>query len=202
MSEPLYPLLAVSRHRMGIDGEGVTTLIAGAGCTLSCAYCINKRLLSEKKPAFVTARELYDRVKVDDLYFRATNGGVTFGGGESLLHAAFISEFRALCPWTVNAETSLNVPSENVPLAAKCVDRFIVDCKTLDPDAYLRYTGACEAVFEDNLRLLLSLVGSGRITVRVPVIPDYADADSQRKSAEKLRKMGVTRLDLFNYVIK
>lgn len=202
MSEAVYPLLGLSRHRMGIDGEGVTTLIAGAGCTLSCAYCINKRLLAEKKPKPVTARELYERVKVDDLYFRATNGGVTFGGGESLLHAEFISEFRKLCPWTINVETSLNVPSGNVRLAAESAHRFIVDCKSLDPMVYSRYTGGDESVFEDNLRLLLSLVGSDRITVRVPVIPDYADAESQKKSAEKLREMGVTRLDLFNYVIK
>ena len=202
MSEAVYPLLGVSRHRMGIDGEGVTTLIAGAGCTLKCAYCINKRLLAEKKPKPVTARELFDLVKVDDLYFRATNGGVTFGGGESLLHAGFISEFRALCTWTINVETSLNVPAEKVSLSAGCVDRFIVDCKSLDPAVYSRYTGGEEAVFEDNLRLLIALVGSERIIVRVPVIPDHADAESQRKSAEKLREMGVTHLDLFSYVIK
>ncbi|MBQ1520794.1 MAG: 4Fe-4S cluster-binding domain-containing protein, partial [Clostridia bacterium] len=75
MTEPRYPLLAVSRHRMEMDGEGVTTLVAGAGCPLSCAYCINKTLLCQP-PTFVTPRELFDRVKADDLYFRATNGGL------------------------------------------------------------------------------------------------------------------------------
>ena len=45
MAEPLYPLLGLSRLRMGTDGTGVTTLIAGAGCPLRCRWCINRELL-------------------------------------------------------------------------------------------------------------------------------------------------------------
>lgn len=47
MTEPCFPLLGLSRHRIGIDGAGVTTLVAGADCPLSCAYCINKNLLCQ-----------------------------------------------------------------------------------------------------------------------------------------------------------
>ncbi|MBQ2203330.1 MAG: 4Fe-4S cluster-binding domain-containing protein, partial [Oscillospiraceae bacterium] len=74
MNDPSFPLLALSRHRIGIDGVGVTTLVAGAGCPLSCAYCINKKLLCQA-PKRISPQELFDRVKQDDLYFRATNGG-------------------------------------------------------------------------------------------------------------------------------
>ena len=42
----IFPLLALSRLRMGTDGKGVTTLIAGAGCPLRCRWCINKTLLA------------------------------------------------------------------------------------------------------------------------------------------------------------
>ena len=34
MAEPLYPLLALERLRMGTDGAGVTTLAASQGCPL------------------------------------------------------------------------------------------------------------------------------------------------------------------------
>ena len=90
MDELRFPLLALSRLRMGTDGKGVTTLVVGAGCPLSCRYCINRRLLKEAPQKSVTAEELLESVRIDDLYFRATGGGVTFGGGESLLHAEFI----------------------------------------------------------------------------------------------------------------
>ena len=75
---------------MCIDGAGVSTLIAGAGCPLHCRWCINRELLQSAPNKPVTAQELLERVKIDDLSFRATGGGVTFGGGEPLLHAAFL----------------------------------------------------------------------------------------------------------------
>ena len=93
MSTATFPLLSLNRHRMATDGEGVTTLVAGAGCPLHCKWCINKKILQEGTPQFVTAEELFERVKVDNLYFMASGGGITFGGGESLLYADFIREF-------------------------------------------------------------------------------------------------------------
>ena len=202
--EPTFPLLAVSRLRMTVDGEGVTTLVAGAGCPLRCRWCINRKLLREAHAKSVTAEELFERVRRDDLYFRATGGGVTFGGGEALLHAPFLAAFRARCggDWRLYAETSLAVPRERVELAVSCVDGFIVDCKELDPETYHAYTGGDEALMEENLRLLLSLAGPERVLVRVPLIPEYNTPEAQRRSAEKLRAMGATRLELFSYVVR
>ena len=197
-----YPLLAVSRLRMEIDGEGVTTLIAGAGCPLSCKYCINKEVLQKPTKA-VTPQELYDKVKIDGLYFQATGGGVTFGGGESLLHAEFIREFRTLCQsrWRIYAETSLNVPHENVRIAAECVDGFIVDIKDMNPEIYHAYTGQDNAQVMENLRLLISLVGQERILARIPLIPNFNTPEDQKKSLEALKSLGLTRFDVFAYRI-
>ena len=204
MAEPLYPLLGLSRLRMGTDGTGVTTLIAGAGCPLRCRWCINEKLLREAPAENVTAAELLGSVKIDDLYFRATGGGVCFGGGESLLHAVFIRRFRELCPdeWAISAETSLAVPRENLEAALGAVDLFIVDCKDMDAEIYRRYTGADGTRMKENLRLLLDRVGPEKLLVRVPLIPRYNTPEDQKKSAEALRAMGVERLDLFDYVIK
>lgn len=204
MAEPLYPLLSLSRLRMGLDGPGVTTLIAGAGCPLRCRWCINQKLLREAKPELVTAQELYERVKIDDLYFRASGGGICFGGGEALLHADFIRAFRALCPtdWTICAETSLAVDPSSVRTAAEAVDLFLVDCKDMDEDVYRRYTGGDGARMKENLLLLLELVGPARVTVRVPLIPDYNTPEHRTRSVEALKELGATRFDVFEYVIK
>ena len=110
MREPHFPLLALSRLRIGTDGAGVTTLAAGAGCPLHCRFCINARLLKEAPAELVTPSELLLRVRDDDLYFRATGGGVTFGGGESLLHAAFIRAFRQICPKKSRVQQGLPAP--------------------------------------------------------------------------------------------
>lgn len=204
MDDVRYPLLSLSRLRMGTDGNGVTTLVAGAGCPLHCRWCINGRLLRDPRPERITPEELLERVKVDDLYFRATGGGITFGGGESLLHAEFIRRFRELIPaeWKVSAETSLAVPEEQLLTVLCAVDLFIVDCKDMNEETYRRYTGGEFSLMESNLRLLLRTAGPERLFVRVPRIPEYNTEEDQGRSADKLRKMGVTNLELFEYVIR
>ena len=203
MSEPLYPLLSLVRLRMGTDGSGVTTLVAGAGCPLHCRWCINARLLAEAPAEMVTAEALLKRVKIDDLYFRATGGGICFGGGESLLHTDLIRRFREIAPaeWRITVETSLAVPAENVLGAVDAVDVFIVDCKDMDPGIYHRYTGGDSSLMTENLQLLLQKAGPDRILVRVPLIPQHNTAEDQARSAEVLRRTGVKRLDLFSYVV-
>ncbi len=200
--DKLFPLLNISRHRMGIDGTGVTTLVCGAGCPLSCKWCINKKLLAEYKPEMVTADELYERVRNDDLYYRATGGGITFGGGEALLQADFFASFREKCgtDWKLCAETSLAVNQERVDLASETIDEFIVDCKEMNPDIYYAYTGGDQTLMEQNLCFLLDKIGPERVVVRVPLIPDYNTEDDRRKSISRLKELGVTRFDVFKYV--
>lgn len=202
MSEPKYPLLGLSRHRMEIDGEGVTTLVAGAGCPLSCVYCINKKLLCQA-PTWVTAAELYEKTKIDDLYFQATGGGLCFGGGESLLHVDFYERLRPLCPdWRFTAETSLHVPPELLRRAAALFDAFIVDVKSLDPTVCERYTGCAPGPVRDNLEELVRTLGPGRIHVRVPLIPGFNDEADQDKTEAALRVLGLEKIERFTYLVR
>ena len=204
MSTSTFPLLGIARHRMGTDGEGVTTLAAGAGCPLHCKWCINKKLLREAPAEKVTPEELLERVRTDHLYFCATGGGITFGGGEALLHADFIREFREICPpeWKITAETSLFVPRSYLAEATDAVDLFVVDCKDMNGEIYRKYTGEDASVMQENLNFLLARTGSERVLVRVPLIPGYNTEEDRKKSAEALRKMGVEKLDLFEYVVR
>ena len=195
MSTSTFPLLGIARHRMGTDGEGVTTLAAGAGCPLHCEWCINKKLLREAPAEKVTPEELLERVRTDHLYFCATGGGITFGGGEALLHADFIREFREICPpeWKITAETSLFVPRSYLAEATDAVDLFVVDCKDMNGEIYRKYTGEDASVMQENLNFLLARTGSERVLVRVPLIPGYNTEEDQKKSAEALLS-GIVRL--------
>lgn len=197
-----FPLLRLSRLRMQTDGTGITTLVAGAGCPLSCKWCINRRILSEKRAEFLSPQELFARVRCDDLYFRATGGGVTFGGGEPLLHAAFLAEFRALCPdWRLTVETSLNVAPELLAQCEKAVDEFIVDIKDWDETVYYAYTGHSGAQARENLRHLL-MDCPAKIHVRVPLIPQFNTPEQQSATAAALGALGAENIELFSYVLR
>lgn len=199
------PVITFSRLRMQVDGQGVTTLVCFHGCPLRCKWCINPfSFAPETKCTMMTAQQLYDQVRVDNLYFLATGGGVTFGGGEPLLYAGFLREFRGICGehWHLCVETSLNVPWEQVALAADCIDMFYIDCKDTNPDIYRRYTGQNNARMLQNLQKLLAIVGPERITVRIPLIPEFNAEEDRSRSVELLKHMGITQFDLFTYKTK
>lgn len=200
--EQTAPVIAISRLRMLIDGPGVTTLVCFHGCPLRCHWCINPfSFAPETKRSQMSARQLYEQVRMDELYFLSTGGGVTFGGGEPLLYPTFLREFRQACgsDWHLCAETSLSVPWENVERAAENIDHFYVDCKDTDPAIYRRYTGQENTLMLSNLEKLLRCIGPERITVRVPLIPEFNTEAHQQHSRTVLEAMGIRKFDLFSY---
>ena len=197
-------IFGISRHRLTTDGDGVTTLVTFTGCPLRCKYCLNKTSWDMNKGRDYTSEMLFEEVKIDQLYFLATHGGVTFGGGEPLLQVEFIKEFRELCgsQWRIVAETSLNVPFETVETIDAVLDGYIVDIKDINPKIYQAYTGKENALTLNNLEWILQHGGPNRVMVRVPHIPDFNTDADVAQSIETLKAMGVTHLDEFHYIIR
>lgn len=201
------PVFAIDRHRLTTDGVGVSTLVGAYGCPLQCKYCLNPHAWNPdtlRKCVNLTPQELYDRVKVDHLYFLATGGGVTFGGGEALLHAAFLKEFRECCPgeWCLTAETSLNVSCGLFGTALEAVDAFIVDIKDMNPLVYENYTGRENTQVIINLKRLAGELATKQVKIRVPRIPGYNTTEDIKASVEKLKEMGFADIEVFPYVIR
>ncbi len=190
---------------MGIDGDGVTTLCCFYSCPLRCKYCINPHSFEPNdKLIYHSPESLYEDVKRDSLYFLATGGGIMFGGGEPLLYPNFIARFRKICgdSWKLYAETSLNVPRENVLEAAKYVNKFHIDVKDTNPEIYKSYTGKDNREMLENLKELVSLVGSKRILIRLPLIKNFNTDADRAVSEARLRELGLCEFDRFDYIIK
>lgn len=197
------PLIAVARHRLTVDGQGVTTLVAFHGCTLRCQYCLNSQCLRpEGLWRTVTPDELLGEVMIDNLYFLATGGGVTFGGGEPAIRSEFIDAFCRIAPaeWHFTIETALNVERHHVERLLPHIHEYYIDIKDLNPDIYRRYTGQDNQRALDNLQWLLSHDGmADRIVVRVPHIPDFNTDEDVQRSRDRLTDLGITRIDEFTY---
>ena len=198
-------IIGIARHRLSTDGDGVTTLVAFHGCPLRCRYCLNPQSLDDGgRFREYSPEQLYAETRIDELYFIATNGGITFGGGEPCLRPQFIREFRELCgmAWQLNLETSLNVPVANIEALLPVVNTLIIDIKDINPDIYRDYTGQNNALVLENLRIIADTGRQSDCIVRIPLIPGYntdADRDASRKALEAL---GFTRFDLFTYQIR
>ena len=196
------PLIGISRHRLSTDGEGVTTLVAFHGCPLRCKYCLNPQSLhSEDIWKHYDCEQLYEEVRQDELYFLATNGGITFGGGEPCLQSDFIYEFRQLCgqEWQLSVETSLNVAQENIEKLVPVVDSYIIDIKDINNAIYQKYTGKDNEKVLHNLQYLIDHGKNEQIIVRTPVIPAYNTENDVDYSIRLLKEMGITQFDRFTY---
>lgn len=199
------PFIGINRNRLATDGFGVTTLAAFWGCPLSCYYCLNPQCGSRTSPVHIfTTEELYRHVKKDELYFLATGGGITFGGGEPCLYPDFIHEFRTYCgkQWSITIETCLNVPLKNIKKLYPVVDQYIIDIKDLNNEIYKNYTGKNNSLLISNLKWLTRQGRGENIKIRVPSIPDFNTEKDIQKSIELIDRIGIKDIDIFSYIIK
>lgn len=196
----------IDRFRIDTDGNAVRSLVLMAGCPLNCAYCGNKKfkdIFPETRRMKISSLDRNDIFKKDGIYFEMTGGGVTFGGGEPLLQAKFIHEFCRCYPmWSVNLETSLNVPLERMLTVVNDIDFWYVDIKDMNPEIYLRYTEKPNTQVLSNLAELIRLVPADKICVRVPLIKGYNLPEDIERSVNTLSEMGFTNIERFEYVVE
>lgn len=174
------------------------------GCPLGCHYCLNPQSLGDSSRfREYLPLELYVETRVDELYFLATKGGVTFGGGEPGLRPDFIREFRKICGsgWQINLETSLNVPAANIEELLPVVNGLIIDIKDMNPDIYSRYTGKSNDRVLENLRLIAKARRQDDCLIRIPLIPSFNTDADRVASRSALEEYGFTHFDLFTYKV-
>lgn len=208
----IVPVFAISRLRMGTDGSGITTLVTLMGCPLRCKYCLNKKChdviyeddnkTPRKGIMLLTPHELYELVKIDNIYFQATGGGICFGGGEPALYPEFIDDFKKICrrKWRITIETSLSCSVDIIERLSQTVDNWIVDIKSTDPVVYESYRGK-ESMVMQNLNFLCELVPHDKVYIKVPHIPGYnddVDLDADIKEIKTL--FGLTQVYKVEYI--
>ena len=145
----------------------------------ACGSCVNvcpaqAREISGK---VMTAREVFERVEKERVFFEASGGGVTLSGGEVLNQPAFASEVLWLCK-----EAGLHTAIETCGFGAwdaflpilKNTDLVLFDIKHMNPAKHRQGTGVDnELILENAVRIRKEL--GKEMTVRVPIIPDYND---------------------------
>ena len=81
------------------------------------------------------------------------------------------------------------------------VDFFIIDCKDLNSAIYESYTTKSAKLMLENLEYICQKVGPERMMVRVPHIPDFNTEEDRNQTIEQLKKMGITNIDVFDYIV-
>lgn len=156
------------------DGPGIRTVIFFNGCKLRCLFCHNPETWTMKEKN-ITIEEIYNKIiNYKDYY--GTNGGVTFSGGEPLLHSDFIIELAKLLKKdNINiALDTAGVGNGNYEEILKYVDLVILDIKDYRYDGYFKMTGHS---MDDFNIFLQSLNNSNKkVWIRQVIVPGINDS--------------------------
>lgn len=120
----------------------------------------------------MTAEEIFEQISADKAYY-SKDGGVTFSGGEPLMHTAVIKELIKKCKKAnINTaiETSLFLFDGDL---LGSLDFVMADFKIFDSDKHRKYTGVPNEVIKENFLRLDKL--NVPLIVRTPIIPSVND---------------------------
>lgn len=131
----------------------------------------------------MTVDYVIEQIDDDIPFYRNSGGGVTFSGGEPLLHKDFVAEiakdYKEKELGTA-VETCGCVPWENIDAVREWIDLFLYDIKFIDSEKHEKYCGKGNELILDNLRKLCT---TNDVIIRMPIIPGINDTDNDIKLA-------------------
>lgn len=172
---------------------------------LLCGKCADVCHADAKKygSKLYSPEDILKKVLPEKLFF-ADDGGVTFSGGECMLHADFIAgTCRLLKENGIHSciDTCGYVPQTSFEKVLPYADLFLYDLKKMDPEKHKEYTGVDNHLILDNLKYLCEK--GARVIVRIPLIPGYTDSEEDmRQTAAFIRDAlagKIQRVELLPY---
>lgn len=153
-----------------------------------------------------SASDVLAVLRRDIRLYRNSGGGVTFSGGEPLVHAAFVravAEPLRAQGVSVAVETcgAWNADSPDLRAVLDACDRIFFDIKCLDAETHQAFTRYPLAPIIANLELLAGLPGmSAKIVLSLPLIPGVSDRPAHIDAVAALAgRLGLRRVRLLPY---
>ena len=175
----------------------------GEGCNL-CGVCAQYCPSSAKKICgeIWTAEEVMLEIQKDEMFYKESNGGVTFSGGECMLQVDFLKTLLKRCREIgihTAVDTAGNVDWESFEKIIPFTNTFLYDVKCFTKELHKEGTGVSNERILRNLEKL-SACFTGDIIIRIPVIPGYnTDTEELEKMAEFLKKIKCKNIELLPY---
>jgi len=168
-----------------VDGPGIRVVVFFQGCKLRCLYCHNPDTWSEKEGIEYEVEDLLKRIKRFKSYFSASNGGVTFSGGDPLRQPEFLLELLKKCK-EEGIHTCLDtsgVGFGDYDEILKYTDLVLYDVKHLTEEGYLDMTGS--KINETNDFIEAVKRAGTKLWVRQVVVPGRTDSEKYMKILRK-----------------
>ncbi len=156
-------------------------------CTLcgKCAdVCPTKAM--EMSGTMYGVEELIEIIEKERIHIEHSGGGVTFSGGEPLMHSGFLLEMLQACGEKGlhrTVDTSGFADTKTLLEVAKYTELFLYDVKHMDSEVHKKWTGVSNRLILENLKMLAET--NAEINIRIPLIKNVnADEKSVTEIAE------------------
>ncbi|MGT2847300.1 glycyl-radical enzyme activating protein [Streptococcus massiliensis] len=166
------------------DGPGIRTIVFLKGCPLRCKWCFNPESQSpEPTPDFgeyLTVQDVFEQIRKDSVTYRRSGGGVTFSGGEALMHPDFLEEVIKVCKingWNTAIETTAFASEAVIRRIIPMLDYILLDIKAIPEQLHKEQTGVANQRILRNALIINDIAKN--VTVRVPVIPNFNYSEKQ-----------------------
>ncbi|MFC1943940.1 glycyl-radical enzyme activating protein [Chloroflexota bacterium] len=149
---------------------------------------------------YISVDECVKEVEKDKLFYANSGGGMTVSGGEPLLQWEFVRDVLEACK-AKGIHTALDTtgyaPWGVLESVLPFVDLVLYDIKNLSDEAHKLGTGVNNELILANVR---KVAETTRVWLRVPLIPDFNDADSDIEGLAQLGlELGVDKISLLPY---
>ena len=169
-------------------------------CGDCASVCANNALSVAGKTLDVD--NVIGEIAGDLQFYFASEGGVTFSGGEPLMQPDALLYMLERCAQQkikTAVETSSYASPEVYRRVFGAADMMICDIKAVSSDLHKQGTGVGNALILDNLRTLFREY-KGRIWIRIPVIPSFNDTVQEfDRIAGFLKGKPAERVELLPY---
>ena len=155
------------------------------GCGLCAQVCHTRAL--ELCGETLSAKEVFEEVKKDKVFYDTSGGGVTISGGEPLFQSEFTAEILKLCK-----ENGIHTAIETSGFASKVqlldvikyCDLILFDIKETNDERHKVYTGVSLSKILENLKI----INENKIPfiIRAPIIPTINDNENHFLNLKKL----------------
>jgi pyruvate formate lyase activating enzyme len=182
-----------------VEGYPVTSEI---NCTL-CGKCSDFCPSSARELVGkdISVKDLTREIIKDEIFYEESNGGVTFSGGEPLMHADYLNDVLKICK-DKNIHTTIDTCGyadfEKLEKIIDNVDLFLFDIKHMDNEKHLEYTGVSNLIILENLKNLSQKCSN--IHIRMPIIAGINDDDANINAAvDFISNLNIIQVDLLPY---
>jgi pyruvate formate lyase activating enzyme len=189
-SHDFGPLLMYSKNRCILCGSCVAVCrqnsleLTSNGILIdhdSCTVCGNCSETCPTTALEISGKEMSNEeilaiIEKERLFLENSGGGVTFSGGEPLLHAPRLKELLMACGAKGihrAVDTAGYVPVSVIMDIARHTDLFLYDLKMMDTNLHRDWTGLGNELILSNLKELST--SGAEIIIRIPLIGGVND---------------------------